>query len=365
MHPTALTNCAQFIERYEPGVSTLTPRPRVVEVGSQDVNGSLRSVCPPHFDYVGVDFVAGRGVDIILEDPYTLPFESGSVDIAMASSVFEHSEMFWLLFLEIMRILKPTGLFYLNVPSNGDFHRWPVDCWRFYPDSGNALATWARRNGMPVALLESYVSVQCGDQWNDFVAVFLKDGAHAALYPGRILDTKTDVYNGIVAGKADFLNHSVAPQDRQLIVDMVHVARPAPQSTRHPDLAAVTAVCIDTLHHDLALSACRRMAEHGFREVVLFTDLEIQQHITDPLPTGMRIETIAPLDGKDAYSQFVMHELDAHVQTPHALVFQWDGFVVNPGKWWDGFLEYDYIGAPWPGAYARNSRRVGNSGFSL
>ena len=33
-----------------------------------------------------------------------------------------------------------------NVPSNGDFHRWLHDGWRVYPDSGNALINWAKRN---------------------------------------------------------------------------------------------------------------------------------------------------------------------------------------------------------------------------
>ena len=60
---------------------------------------------------------------IVLEDPYKLPFDSDSVDIVICSSCFEHSEMFWLLFLEVMRILKPTGLFYMNAPSNGAFHK--------------------------------------------------------------------------------------------------------------------------------------------------------------------------------------------------------------------------------------------------
>ena len=31
-------------------------------------------------------------------------------------------------------MLRPAGLFYLNAPSNGDFHRYPVDCWRIMPD---------------------------------------------------------------------------------------------------------------------------------------------------------------------------------------------------------------------------------------
>jgi SAM-dependent methyltransferase len=164
---------------------------------------------------VGVDFAAGRGVDIVLDDPYALPFESSSIDIVLSSSCFEHAEMFWLVFLEALRILRPSGLFYLNVPSNGDFHRHPVDCWRFYPDSGRALITWAKRNGIAAALLESFTSTQIGDQWNDFVAVFLKDEGLSGNFPSRILDTKTNYTNGLRDRGNDMMNLSVMPEDRK------------------------------------------------------------------------------------------------------------------------------------------------------
>ncbi len=45
----------------------------------------------------------------------------------------------------------------------------------------------------------------------------------------------------------------------------------------------------------------------------------------------------------------------------HALVVQWDGFVVHPECWDSRFLEYDYIGAPWHAL----GDAVGNGGFSL
>lgn len=140
MHPTAMSNFISFFDVYSKSFPQ-TRDTRVVEIGSQDVNGSLRSVVPSGFDYVGVDFQEGKGVDIVLDDPYSLPFQSNSVDIVLSSSCFEHSEMFWLVFLQVMRMLKPDGIFYLNAPSSGDFHRYPVDCWRFYPDSGRALVS--------------------------------------------------------------------------------------------------------------------------------------------------------------------------------------------------------------------------------
>lgn len=196
MHPSAMENAEQFYEVYHFSLLNYDLDYSVVEIGSQDVNGSLRTFWKNH-KYTGVDFVDGPGVDLVLTDAYKFPIESESVDLVLSSSVFEHSEMFWLTFLEIMRILKPHGLFYLNVPSNGHFHRWPVDCWRFYPDAGSALVTWANKNGIPAILLESYISKQSKvDDWNDFVAVFLKDKEHEKTYSNRIIDFKTDFYNG-------------------------------------------------------------------------------------------------------------------------------------------------------------------------
>lgn len=203
MHPSALANADFFFKTY------LTPAmagSRIVEIGSQDVNGSLRSICPNGMEYIGVDFASGKGIDIVLDDPYKLPFEDESVDFCLSSSVLEHSEMFWVLFIEILRVLKPTGLLYLNVPSNGPFHRYPVDCWRFYPDSGAALVNWAKRCNLNPALLESYMSFQKNDYWNDFVAVFIKDAGYSANYPNRIIATNKDFYNGIVQGSDKFIN---------------------------------------------------------------------------------------------------------------------------------------------------------------
>ena len=42
---------------------------------------------------------------------------------------------------------------------------------------------------------------------------------------------------------------------------------------------------------------------------------------------------------------------------------QWDGFVVDASVWSDEFLQWDYIGAPWPDQ--PEAVAVGNGGFSL
>ena len=209
-----MANAGLFFQTYMPAGAGK----QVIEVGAQDVNGSLRQVAPAGATYIGVDFVPGKGVDVVLDDPYKLPFADASADACISSSVFEHSEMFWLLFLEMLRIVKPDGLVYLNAPSNGDFHRYPVDCWRFYPDSGRALVRWARRSGYAPCMLESFVSDQYNDIWNDFVAVFVKDEAHAHRYPARMLERKADFANGLRLGSDEIVKPTEASEDRRTIV---------------------------------------------------------------------------------------------------------------------------------------------------
>lgn len=214
MHPSAMANGARFFDTY---VRHL-PAPLVVDIGSQDVFGSLRTVAPPGARYVGVDMAPGKGVDVVIADPYVLPFETGSVDVVVSSSCVEHMEFFWLGYLEMMRVLSPRGVLYLNAPSNGAFHRYPVDCWRFYPDSGQALVRWGQRNGFDSLLLESYTSSQQQDLWNDFVCVILRDAAALPLYPDRILPGITGYTNGVCHPRLDhFLNPQALTEDQRLL----------------------------------------------------------------------------------------------------------------------------------------------------
>lgn len=201
MHPTAMLHAQKFSDAYLAGRSV-----SVVEIGSQNINGSLREIISGT-PYTGADTSEGAGVDIVLDDFYTLPFETASTDVVICSSAFEHTQLFWVMFLEVMRVLKPNGLFYLNAPSNGGgLHQYPVDCWRFFPDCGGALVLWAERNGLQPALLESFVGNKQGDIWNDFVGVFVKDKDFASEYPTRMTDTLTEFVNGVVLGSTEYLN---------------------------------------------------------------------------------------------------------------------------------------------------------------
>jgi len=203
MHDTALEFGELFFKTYLAD----TQEPRILDVSSQDVNGSLRRFATADSTYIGLDFASGPGVDLILEDPYSFPVESGSFDVCLSSSCMEHAEFFWLSILEMFRALKPEGLLYLNVPTNGSFHRFPVDCWRFYPDSGEALARWGRRQGYSCRLLESFVGQRKDDVWNDFICVFVKDETHIERYQKRIFPKVDSSFNGTMIGREHVLRH--------------------------------------------------------------------------------------------------------------------------------------------------------------
>jgi len=147
---------------------------RILEIGSMNVNGAMRDHAPPEAEYLGVDLEAGPGVDQVIDSTGSLPSLDEAFDLVVSSSCLEHDELFWVTFGEMCRVVKAGGFIYVSAPANGSVHRHPVDCWRFYPDAGLALARWGRRLGHSIDLVESFLLPPRQDQWIDFVAVFAK-----------------------------------------------------------------------------------------------------------------------------------------------------------------------------------------------
>lgn len=50
----------------------------------------------------------------------------------------------------------------------------------------------------------------------------------------------------------------------------------------------------------------------------------------------------------EEWNRKIIFDLPNYVDTSHALLIHADGYVINPQKWDDNWLNYDYIGAPWP-----------------
>ena len=169
MHLTSMNNMKICYEKYILGdFLNKKENVSVVDVGSMNINGSYRPIFnDKKIKYIGLDLAAGNGVDIAIKDPYHYPMNSESIDVVISGQTFEHCEFFWEAFIEMARVLKKDGYIFLIAPSCGKIHRFPVDCYRFYPDSYNALAKYAK-----IKLVQSWLDRKSG--WGDLVGVFQK-----------------------------------------------------------------------------------------------------------------------------------------------------------------------------------------------
>jgi SAM-dependent methyltransferase len=198
------------------------PRARILDVGSMDVNGSLRDAAEPTTQYVGIDLEEGRGVDVVIKPGEKLPFDDDSFDLVMASSAFEHDPRFWETFAEMCRVARPGGHIYVNAPSNGGVHRYPLDCWRFYPDAGLALVEYSQAVGLQIELVESFVGKRFPDTWdgwNDFVAIFRKGPSKNPLNRDFVYK-RYQSYNARTWDSPDLAGETSLTEDMQLGRDL-------------------------------------------------------------------------------------------------------------------------------------------------
>jgi len=119
-------------------------------------------------------------------------------------------------------------------------------------------------------------------------------------------------------------------------------------------LCAATSVNVKATMCALEVS----VAQIDFAACKLFTDAPVK-----PSHPNISIVPIERLRSSAAYSDFLLSQMVDHVETSHCLVVQWDGHVIDAGRWRPEFLDYDYIGASWP--QFDDGKNVGNGGFSL
>ncbi len=184
MHTSSLNHMADLVGRYLDPALPL----EVLDIGSYDVNGCYKPLFDkPGWKYQGCDQAEGPNVDFVLTDPYRLPLPPGSLDLVISGQAFEHVEFFWISFLEMTRVLRPGGMIFLIAPSRGPEHRYPVDCWRFYPDAYRALARYAGLELLEVTTdWEPHPDPDSGP-WGDTVGVFRKPATAPAAGKGRLL----------------------------------------------------------------------------------------------------------------------------------------------------------------------------------
>lgn len=90
---------------------------KVLEIGSLNINGTVR-VFFEDCDYTGIDIGAGPCVDQICQGE-DFPAAAGAFDVVISTEVFEHTENWDLIFLNMLRLVKRDGLVIFSCASHG------------------------------------------------------------------------------------------------------------------------------------------------------------------------------------------------------------------------------------------------------
>lgn len=107
------------------------PQPgRVLIVGSHVYPGKTDRHSK-HKDALGVDMIAGEGVDVVLNLEDELPADLGTFAHIECMSVLEHTPRPWVMAANLERLLKVGGSIYVAVPFIWRVHAYPSDYWRF------------------------------------------------------------------------------------------------------------------------------------------------------------------------------------------------------------------------------------------
>lgn len=175
MHESSYQKMALFVEKYLTGFKN--ENIKVLDIGSTDINGSYKNLFEnKNWQYHGADIQSGNNVDIILKNGYDWKnILSNSYDVVISGQALEHIEYFWVTILEIARVLKSGGLCCIIAPSGGVEHKYPLDCWRFYPDGFKSLARYANLEALEVyAEFEPEKYSDASEMWMDCVLIAKK-----------------------------------------------------------------------------------------------------------------------------------------------------------------------------------------------
>lgn len=117
-------------------------------------------------------------------------------------------------------------------------------------------------------------------------------------------------------------------------------------------LPTVTLCIIDSIDANRAI----KVLEHC-KSMVDFGSVKLLTHIPTDYPERVRIK---PLNTLISYSIFMLTKFHEYFDTPHVLIVQRDGWILNPESFNPEWLELDFIGPIF-----MQDDRVGSGGFSL
>lgn len=203
MHFNSLQAMKIFVKEY------LDPKEklRILEVGSYCDSKPERDRMfrryfrdKPNWKFIGMDLMPGPNVDVVSKHKYRYPFKDNSFDVVISGNTLEHVEDTHQWIRELARI--SNNLVCVIVPSVRPEHKYPIDCWRVYPDGMKFLLE-------KVAGLRILKCKLVGDDKDDTVGVGEKHVTRTRLvvekHLKRLLKHEESVHH--IDGKSDDLKN--------------------------------------------------------------------------------------------------------------------------------------------------------------
>ena len=116
-HPAQREFIESCLTRFAINVSASS---NILEVGSQDINGSIRDYFPAseNRSWIGLDVGKAKGVDFIIPGEL-IQLPDGWADIAFSTECFEHAKCWREIFLNMIRITHEDSLIILTFAGIG------------------------------------------------------------------------------------------------------------------------------------------------------------------------------------------------------------------------------------------------------
>jgi len=148
MHKSSHDRMALLLEKYTDARNR--QHMTIYDIGSYDVNGSYKDIVErmKFKQYLGMDTRDGPNVDVglpILEhcDKSTWGKTIPPCDVLISGQCLEHVfDMFkWM--TNVASLVNHLGIAIIIAPWRFEEHRFPIDCWRIFPDGMRGLLEYA------------------------------------------------------------------------------------------------------------------------------------------------------------------------------------------------------------------------------
>ena len=131
MHESSMRLMEDFRDRYLGGLKGCS----ILDVGAAMSNKqtiTYRTLFEPDYQYTGMDIIPARNVDLVGYRKIVHGY-----DVVISGQVLEHIERPWEFLTRLARYFREYIC--IIAPNQWHEHRYPVDCFRYYPDGMRAL----------------------------------------------------------------------------------------------------------------------------------------------------------------------------------------------------------------------------------